>query len=45
MTAGICALRLAFYLSNGEWNIMEKFLDSTVDTTALAGTGLVTEEY
>jgi uncharacterized protein (TIGR02145 family) len=27
--------------SNGEWNIMEKFLDSTVDTTALAGTGIV----
>lgn len=27
--------------SHSEWNILEKFLDSTVDTTALAGTGLV----
>jgi uncharacterized protein (TIGR02145 family) len=27
--------------SNSEWNILDKFLDSTVDTTALAGTGLV----
>jgi uncharacterized protein (TIGR02145 family) len=27
--------------SHGEWNIMEKFLDSTVDTTALMGTGTV----
>jgi len=27
--------------SNGEWNIMEKFLDNTVDTTALGGTGTV----
>jgi len=27
--------------STGEWNIMEKFLDNTVDTTALAGTGMV----
>jgi uncharacterized protein (TIGR02145 family) len=25
--------------SHGEWNIMEKFLDGTVDTTALGGTG------
>jgi uncharacterized protein (TIGR02145 family) len=25
--------------SHSEWNIMEKFLDPTVDTTALAGTG------
>jgi uncharacterized protein (TIGR02145 family) len=27
--------------SNSEWNILEKFLDNTVDTTALAGTGTV----
>jgi uncharacterized protein (TIGR02145 family) len=27
--------------TNSEWNIMEKFLDNTVDTTALAGTGTV----
>lgn len=27
--------------SHSEWNIMEKFLDSTVDTTALMGTGQV----
>jgi uncharacterized protein (TIGR02145 family) len=27
--------------SHSEWNIMEKFLDSTVDTTALMGTGTV----
>jgi uncharacterized protein (TIGR02145 family) len=27
--------------SNGEWNVLDKFLDSTVDTTALAGTGRV----
>jgi uncharacterized protein (TIGR02145 family) len=25
--------------SNSEWNILEKFLDNTVDTTALMGTG------
>jgi uncharacterized protein (TIGR02145 family) len=25
--------------TNSEWNIMEKFLDATVDTTALGGTG------
>jgi uncharacterized protein (TIGR02145 family) len=25
--------------SNAEWNIMEKFVDNTVDTTALGGTG------
>jgi uncharacterized protein (TIGR02145 family) len=25
--------------STGEWNILEKFLDATVDTTALEGTG------
>jgi uncharacterized protein (TIGR02145 family) len=25
--------------SNPEWNIMEKFIDNTVDTTALGGTG------
>ena len=25
--------------SNAEWNIMEKFIDPTVDTTALGGTG------
>jgi len=27
--------------SHSEWNILEKFLDSTVDTTAIAATGLV----
>jgi uncharacterized protein (TIGR02145 family) len=27
--------------SNREWNIMEKFLDNTVDTTALGGTGSI----
>ncbi|MCX6249778.1 MAG: T9SS type A sorting domain-containing protein [Bacteroidetes bacterium] len=27
--------------SHSEWNILEKFLDSTVDTTALGGTGNV----
>ena len=27
--------------STGEWNILEKFLDNTVDTTALGGTGNV----
>ncbi len=27
--------------SHGEWNIMEKFLDNTVDTTALGGTGSI----
>ena len=26
--------------SNAEWNIMETFIDNTVDTTALGGTGL-----
>lgn len=26
--------------SNAEWNIMEKFVDNTVDTTAFGGTGL-----
>ena len=25
--------------SNGEWNILDKFLDNTVDTTALGGSG------
>ena len=27
--------------SHSEWNIMEKFLDNTVDTTALGGTGTI----
>jgi uncharacterized protein (TIGR02145 family) len=27
--------------SNAEWNLMEKFLDNTVDTTALMGTGML----
>jgi uncharacterized protein (TIGR02145 family) len=27
--------------STGEWNILEKFLDNTVDTTALGGTGTI----
>lgn len=27
--------------SHNEWNIMEKFLDNTVDTTALGGTGTI----
>ena len=27
--------------SHSEWNVMEKFLDNTVDTTALGGTGTV----